>query len=125
MITRFALLRHEVPADFRRGSHWDLLLEREVVCWTWALEELPAGIEGDQGPTVVEALRLPDHRKHYLEYEGPVSKDRGVVTRVLEGQCQWQESTDQRICVQLASERGVRVLLLESSSGERWQLSVR
>lgn len=68
---RFALLRHD-----HQGSHWDFFLENEGVLHTWALSELPAqGLE-------VRARKLPDHRLLYLDYEGPISGDRGHVSRV-------------------------------------------
>ena len=28
------------------------------------------------------ATRLPDHRKHYLDYEGEVTGNRGIVSRI-------------------------------------------
>jgi hypothetical protein len=34
-----------------------------------------------------DAERIPDHRPLYLTYEGPISGDRGRVTRVAEGTC--------------------------------------
>ncbi|MCO6455149.1 MAG: hypothetical protein J5I93_07605 [Pirellulaceae bacterium] len=74
---RFVLLRHELPDDAGRPSHWDLMFERDESdrLWTWSLAELPRA----DGP--VAALRLPDHRRDYLDYEGPVSGNRGTVRR--------------------------------------------
>ncbi|RLS54554.1 MAG: hypothetical protein DWH91_11470 [Planctomycetota bacterium] len=67
---RFAILTHDHP--FR---HWDLLLESGEVAATWRLREEP-------GPgKTVPAERIADHRQLYLDYEGPVSGDRGTVTR--------------------------------------------
>ena len=78
---RFVLLRHEMPPNAERGSHWDLMLENRGVLLTWELPQLPPG----PLPASFEQLgilRLPDHRIDYLEYEGPVSNDRGTVQRV-------------------------------------------
>ena len=36
-------------------------------------------------PFTCSAIRLPDHRKHYLDYEGEVSGDRGTVSRIDSG----------------------------------------
>jgi len=75
---RFVVLSHDWPEP-----HWDLLVEpqpgAERVA-TWALNALP-------GATRLEGLaeRLPDHRRHYLDYEGPVEGDRGTVSRVIAG----------------------------------------
>ncbi|MEN0110574.1 MAG: hypothetical protein AAF805_07595, partial [Planctomycetota bacterium] len=45
-MTRFVLLRHDCPADYRDGPHWDLMLERPGVerehrLATWSLLKLP------------------------------------------------------------------------------------
>jgi len=123
MTTRFVLLRHEVPGDFPRGSHWDLLLERDEACWTWALEELPRGFAEGEGPATVSALRLKDHRKHYLQYEGPVTGDRGTVRQVLSGHCVWIQDDEDRIEVRLQFAESDCTLLIERTSEDRWQLS--
>ena len=78
---RFVLLRHELPESAERGSHWDLMLENRGVLLTWELPQLPPG----PLPATFEQLGirlLPSHRIEYLEYEGPVSDDRGTVRRV-------------------------------------------
>lgn len=123
MTTRFVLLRHEVPADYPRGDHWDLLLERGEVCWTWALDKLSGGLSPDAGPDEVDVVRLKDHRKHYLQYEGPVSENRGSVQRVLEGVCKWLEVADDRIEVRLEYSGKLCTVLLRHISGDRWILA--
>ncbi len=40
-------------------------------------------------PIEVRALRLADHRQLYLDYEGPISGNRGVVHRVGTGIARW------------------------------------
>lgn len=84
------ILRHETPPAAERGSHWDLMLENRGVLLTWALPDLPPG----PLPASFERLgirRLPDHRIAYLEYEGPVSNNRGTVKRVDFGEYQLTE----------------------------------
>jgi hypothetical protein len=81
---RYVILRHELPPESGRASHWDVMLEEraesgEVVLKTWAVERSP----DDLAPQ--PALRLPDHRAAYLTYEGPVSGGRGEVARWDEG----------------------------------------
>lgn len=78
---RFVFLRHEMPQNAVKGSHWDLMLEKQGVLLTWELPELPPS----PLPATFEQLgirRLPDHRIEYLKYEGPVSNGRGAVRRV-------------------------------------------
>ena len=125
MITRFALLRHEVPDDFGRPSHWDLLLEREDACYTWALKELPGRLAEAAEPVAVDAQRLQDHRKHYLEYEGLVSGDRGFVRRELEGDCRWLEVSDGRIRAELSFVYDKVEVVLEQIAEELWRLTVQ
>lgn len=65
-------------------EHYDLMIEAGEVLTTWQLSADPA----DLAPSAsVPARKLPDHRKAYLTYEGPVSRDRGTVTKVDEGTC--------------------------------------
>lgn len=37
--------------------------------------------------------KLPDHRRLYLHYEGPISNDRGFVQRIATGEIDWREIT--------------------------------
>lgn len=57
--------------------HWDLMLEDGDVLATWRLGHSP--LEADRGP--IPAVRIADHRKAYLTYEGPTSGNRGQVVR--------------------------------------------
>jgi len=137
MTLRFALLQHVVPGNFGRPSHWDLLLEREKACWTCAIEALPQGFEitgfeitgsDNTGPATVDATRLPDHRKHYLSYEGPLSDNRGEVTQTASGDCEWLMDSPQRIQAELqfTHRKDNRVVLLtaELKEGDIWLVSV-
>lgn len=67
---RYVILTHDHPFP-----HWDFMLEQERSLATWRLLDEPAA-----GRTC-RAEALPDHRLHYLDYEGPVSGGRGVVAR--------------------------------------------
>jgi hypothetical protein len=49
---------------------------------TWQLPVKPTGPE----VLPVDATRLPDHRRAYLDYEGPISRNRGHVTRFDHGE---------------------------------------
>lgn len=98
---RFVLLEHRW-----NGVHWDFMLEREGVLKTWALDApLAAGPERDARP-------LPDHRTAYLEYEGPVSGDRGSVHRIDEGVYVPVEWTDDLVRVRLEGRQLVGEVLL-------------
>ncbi|MFV2067815.1 MAG: DNA polymerase ligase N-terminal domain-containing protein [Pirellulales bacterium] len=75
MPQRFVILRHDPSPDRPGGLHWDLMLEMGETLRSWALSDEPRGV------ATVEATALADHRKAYLAYEGPVSNNRGYVTR--------------------------------------------
>ena len=74
MSRRFVILRHDRPF-----LHWDFLLEEEASARTWRLLRKPCADE----PIAAEPLFA--HRLVYLDYEGPVSGDRGRVARVFNG----------------------------------------
>jgi hypothetical protein len=78
---RYVILRHEgVPQP-----HFDFMVElsARAPLATWRAPRWPPAT-GDYFE------RLPDHRNAYLEYEGPVSGDRGTVLRVAAGACEAQ-----------------------------------
>ena len=74
MAQRFVILKHDHPF-----LHWDLLLEEATSARTWRLLRRPCLNEP------IAAEPLPAHRLMYLDYEGPVSNERGEVQRVLAG----------------------------------------
>lgn len=68
---RFVILRHDWP-----HPHYDLLLEAGPVLKAWRLATAPVAPGG-----WVPAEPNADHRLIYLDYQGPLSDDRGAVTR--------------------------------------------
>ena len=74
-LPRFVILRHQMPPESHRRTHWDLMLERDAALQTWALDECPVG-ERD-----IAARQLAAHRIAYLDYQGPLSRGRGAVER--------------------------------------------
>lgn len=87
---RFVVLIHDHPV-----LHWDFMLEKEAVLRTWRLARPPV----ESGPIAAEPLA--DHRLAYLEYEGPVSGDRGSVRRYDWGESSLLEETTDRLVVEL------------------------
>jgi hypothetical protein len=74
-VPRFVILEHSGSAVYKPGIHWDLMLEVGSSLRTWELERPPA--EG----IAIQATELAIHRLDYLDYEGPVSGNRGSVRR--------------------------------------------
>ena len=73
-VPRFVILEHDFPEP-----HFDLMLEDGDALRTWRLPAMP-GIG-----KILFAPELPRHRLLYLDYEGPVSGDRGSVVRRASG----------------------------------------
>lgn len=76
----FVVLIHDEPGG---GRHFDVMIEQGESLATWRCPVAPE-------PARAQALileRLPNHRRHYLTYEGPISGNRGSVTRHDEGTC--------------------------------------
>ncbi len=90
---RFVILTHDHPT-----LHWDLMLEMGATLRTWRLPEPPrAGCE-------LPAESLPDHRLMYLDYEGPVSGNRGSVQRWDAGEFEILEESPDLLVVRLSGK---------------------
>jgi hypothetical protein len=96
---RFVILEHTGSPTYKPGVHWDLLLEQGEVLKAWELlQPLESVLEQ-------EIRTLPDHRLHYLDYEGPISGDRGSVKRWDAGDYQLIDSSDNVSVYRLAGKR--------------------
>ena len=91
------------------------------------------------GHTVV-VEQLPEHRLVYLDYQGPVSGNRGSVSRVLDGTIQWQECSATSLIAAVQSpgiradtvkvhmkqgELRIRKLTNHLGDGRQWELELR
>ncbi len=98
---RFAVLAHDWPAP-----HFDLLLENEAALLTWRLSNWPVPISADEPGPALTAERIGDHRLVYLDYEGPVSGNRGHVRRVDTGTFTRLASPPDLIAIHLTGQHG-------------------
>jgi hypothetical protein len=72
----------------------------------------------------IEARQLPDHRLAYLDYEGPVSGDRGAVTRWDAGEYRLEVGDDERWIATLSGRRlKGRMTLARRGEGHLWTVS--
>lgn len=116
---RFVILRHDLPPGQARPSHWDFMLEVGETLKTWALSQPPDASLGDEP---IEAERLPCHRLAYLTYEGPVSGDRGSVTRWDQGDYRLVSQRDDEWIVELHGARLVGIATLRrGETADDWQ----
>lgn len=110
-IYRFVILHHtgapQRGLSGGRGDHWDWMFD-------WPSERFGHGVLGPEGGTAgdfaagtgplvtfsstqspaewdsgSEFEALPLHRRRYLDYEGPISGNRGQVERVASGRLRW------------------------------------
>jgi len=80
---RTVLLRHDLPDG---SHHFDWLLELDDdESGPLTTFRLPAPVHELAVGGRVSAERIADHRRRYLEYEGPISGGRGAVRRVQHG----------------------------------------
>lgn len=94
---RFVILHHQVPAKPKHpaSEHWDLMLEDKNELLTWAIQSQP------HVGKLIEAKQLANHRLKYLDYEGPISDQRGSVSRFLAGRFAWIQRDEARIKIEL------------------------
>jgi hypothetical protein len=114
---RYVILRHECPAAYEPGVHWDLMLEAGNALRTWALAVEPApGI-------VIAADELPDHRLEYLDYEGPISGNRGTVCRWDAGRFEVLRESPRELLVRFAGDRlnGNAGLMRAAEDSKSWE----
>jgi hypothetical protein len=102
---RYVILTHDHPF-----LHWDLMLEHGEALRTWRLSAPPApGVD-------VAAQLLGDHRRAYLDYEGPVSGDRGYVTRWDAGVIEWLDDDANAPRLRLEGEKLNGELIFKSGA---------
>ena len=114
---RFVVLSHRTPPGYARGDHWDFMLEIAGALRTWALPTEPAA--GDPA----DAELLADHRIEYLQLEGPLSGERGSVTRWDAGSYDVLEVSDDQWRVRLGGAKLQGVVTLRRSADQRWSFS--
>src|SRR4051812_45818892 len=97
---RYVILRHDGIDD----PHFDLMFENSPgsPLVSARLSEWPL-------TATTDIRRIGDHRRDYLEYEGPVSDDRGHVKRVASGTCSVQADEDGSYLLVLEFGRLLRI----------------
>jgi hypothetical protein len=110
---RFVILTHDHPQ-----LHWDLLLEQpsEERLRTWRLERPP------ESGMSISAEALPDHRRMYLDYEGPISGNRGEVSQWDHGDYEMLSQSPTEITLQLQGQQLNGEATLTQKDGNQWAL---
>ncbi len=115
MPNRFVILHHQLEDS----EHWDLMLEQGEELLTWQLLSDP--MVPSNFP--VSTLRIGNHRKAYLDYEGPVPGNRGTVRRVDSGFVEFEKITPQCFHIVLGGNR-LRGRFLLRQQAEGWSLEM-
>lgn len=111
-MSRFVILEHDHP-----HVHYDLMLQVGDVLWTWRLPHLPR--LGD----VLDAERIGNHRQAYLEYEGPVSGNRGRVVRREWGTVTWLKEDASALEVRLDGVAlHARLRITREGTSDSWRI---
>ncbi|MCA9075725.1 MAG: hypothetical protein KDA93_11875 [Planctomycetaceae bacterium] len=112
---RFVILTHDHPF-----LHWDFMLESGDVLRTWRLEREP------QSGVDFRATELPDHRRMYLDYEGPVSGDRGTVRRWDAGTYSISGESSNELTIDIAGEHTCGTITLRKTDvADEWTFVLR
>jgi DNA polymerase Ligase (LigD) len=111
---RFVILEHDHPQ-----RHWDFFLEAGQVLRAWRLAEPP------QPGRPITATATPGHRLLYLNYEGPVSGNRGHVVRWDGGDFEWQVDEQDTVAVRLHGGRVMGSAVLTRTTEGAWEFTLR
>ncbi len=104
---RFVILKHTIGPRFDRTdqTHLDWMFEREghgELLRTFATPVLDLCVLDIDA----EATELAGHRAAYLDYQGPVSGDRGEVRRLVSGRYRMIANSEDRFEVELHWQEG-------------------
>lgn len=113
---RYVILWHEAGPALNRPSHFDLLFEEMSDARAWFVEQVV--VSG----TELAAEELPRHRLHYLTYEGPISRDRGAVSRWDHGEYRLLHASEDHFEVHLHGQRLEGTLQLARRAQKKWRL---
>lgn len=101
-------------------EHYDLMLEHGPALATWRLSRAPENLADGE---TIEALRIPDHRLAYLDYEGPVSCGLGNVVAWDAGGYEVPALNESRWEFRLAGRKLQGRFELRRLGGEKWALT--
>lgn len=110
----FVVLRHED----REGIHYDLMIDTGEALATWKCPRPPESAREAN----LDCRRIGDHRRAYLDYEGPVSRDRGEVRQHDRGRCTILEQSTARWRVIFQGEKLQGGYELFQAERGLWQL---
>jgi hypothetical protein len=96
---RFVVLRHQVGPHLERTRelHFDWMFEVEGELRTFCTAPIDSFGESFE----VDASRLANHRREYLDFEGEIGGNRGTVQRVLSGTVSTTDDDSRRFTAEI------------------------
>lgn len=112
VMVRFVVQHHFKSLE---DIHFDLMLERGGVLWTWSFWSVP-GEEGEQ-----ECKKIRDHRLRYLDFEGEIGRGLGRVEIWDRGEYILRDcEVDRFYWVEFRGESLCGDYILSKLGGDRW-----
>lgn len=111
-----------VQEHSRAGEkHYDLMLENPGMLtgllWTWRFDEFP----GSRLAQTCE--RIPDHEPRFLEYEGPLSADKGSVRIVDSGTFDLLAGQEDQVVFTARARRVIGSCRLLRGDNDNWSFT--
>lgn len=106
---RFVFLEHDYPT-----LHWDILLQQGNRLLGWRGDNHGHFLNGGH------VVQTSDHRLIYLDYEGPLTGQRGKVQRVDGGRLIWRHCGEDEFIAEVQGERWHGVLELKKLDAKDW-----
>jgi hypothetical protein len=110
---RYVILHHMDVAE----PHFDLMFETlpgsDLATWRspiWPIEQ------------TITLTRLRDHRRFFLQYEGALTNERGMVQRVADGECEVEIGEADVLRIQIINGTSPTALLLRKVSDNQWEV---
>jgi hypothetical protein len=116
MDTEFVLHKHSGYGKL----HFDLMIARGERLATWQLFADPRDL---QPGGEISAVRIQPHRLAYLDYEGPISGDRGRIERLDRGRCRWTQIDEATIELTFQGRDLIGPFRLQQTHRLDWRLT--
>ncbi|HML74666.1 MAG TPA: DNA polymerase ligase N-terminal domain-containing protein [Anaerohalosphaeraceae bacterium] len=113
--SEFVIQQHSTP----EGIHWDLMLQRGDVLWTWRMTISPEHIN----TACLPIERIVDHPLRFLSYEGPVQNKTGQVKIADKGSYRLISEKTDSLCIDVQGKILQRIFTLTRQTEKFWILA--
>ena len=103
-------------------DHFDFMLETEDSLLTWRINKLDISLLDKPGELVT--LKLKNHRKEYLSFEGPISCNRGFVEIYDQGNYSIINENQENYKIKLSGEKLTSTIIIKELSVGSYMFTV-